>query len=343
MQQRRVYIAYTGGTIGMATGAGGYEPAPGLLEREMAAIAELRHPSMPSFTVHEYQPLLDSANMLPQDWFSIARDIRLRYDDYDGFVVLHGTDTMAYTASALAFMLENLAKPVVLTGSQIPLCEVRNDARENLITALMVAAQEPAVAEVSLLFGHLLLRGCRSMKLSADGLAAFGSPNFPPLGRAGVSIEVDWPLVRKPGKPAPLAVRQIRHAEVASLRLFPGISSKLVRRVLEPPLEGLILEAYGVGNAPVRDRALIEAITEATGRGVVIVDCTQCIEGTVDLRGYATGSILADAGVISGYDMTAEAALAKLYYLLSCGTEIDEVKSEITRDLRGELTLPHAN
>ncbi|MCU1348290.1 MAG: ansA, partial [Acidobacteria bacterium] len=183
--KKRVYVAYTGGTIGMERTAGGYVPRPGYLQKQMAAMPELRHASMPKFTIHEYAPLLDSSNMTPREWVKIAHDIARHYDDYDGFVVLHGTDTMAYTSSALPFMLHGLRKPVIISGSQIPLCEVRNDARENLITSLLIAATYD-IPEVCLYFGGKLLRGCRAVKVSADGFAAFDSPNHPPLGTVGI-------------------------------------------------------------------------------------------------------------------------------------------------------------
>jgi L-asparaginase len=337
MTRKRVYVAYTGGTIGMKHTRDGYVPEPGYLQEQMQSMPELRHHSMPSFTINEYEPLLDSSNMTPEQWVGIARDVAAHYDEYDGFVVLHGTDTMAYTASALPFMLHGLGKPVIITGSQIPLCEVRNDARENLITSLLLAA-DYAIPEVCLYFGGKLLRGCRSVKVSASGFAAFDSPNFPPLGLVGIDIDVNWELVRKPRRTKALTVQELRAPVVSALRLFPGISPELVRNVLRPPLQGLVLEAYGVGNGPDQNVEFLGALAEATARGVVIVDCTQCLEGTVDLTEYAAGSALARAGVISGFDMTAEAALAKLYYLFSRGLGAERVKREMQRDLCGELT-----
>lgn len=336
MTRKRVYIAYTGGTIGMVRSRSGYFPKPGSLQKQLARMPELRERSMPAYTIHEYQPLLDSSNMTPRDWVKIAYDIAANYDRYDGFIVLHGTDTMAYTASALPFMLSGLRKPVIITGSQIPLVEIRNDARENVITSLMLAANY-AIPEVCLYFGGKLLRGCRATKVSADGFAAFDSPNFLPLGTVGIDIEINWDLVRKP-RARRLVVQEVERPVVSALRLFPGISPELVRNVLRPPLQGLVLETYGVGNGPDQDKAFIAALAEATKRGVVIVDCTQCLEGTVDLTEYATGAALAAAGVISGFDMTAEAALAKLYYLFSRGLAPGRVKVEMQRDLRGELT-----
>lgn len=334
--RKRVYIAYTGGTIGMQKSSEGYAPTAGFLAAQLAAMPELDDPLMPEYTIHEYDPILDSSNMMPSDWRLIARDIADHYDRFDAFVVLHGTDTMAYTASALAFMLDGLGKPVILTGSQIPLCEVRNDARENLISTLLIAANYP-IPEVMLFFGNKLLRGCRSMKVSAGGFLAFASPNYPPLGTAGVEIEINWNLVR-PIPDGTLDVGYIGEPVVGALRLFPGISAQFVRNILQPPLQGLVLEAYGVGNAPDRNRELIDAIAEAGARGVVIVVCTQCIEGSVDLSDYATGSALARAGAISGFDMTAEAAATKLFYLFSGGYTPGEVKAHMGEDLRGELT-----
>jgi L-asparaginase len=336
--RKRVFVAYTGGTIGMARSAAGYLPAPGSLQEQMAAMPELAHASMPDVTVHEYDPLLDSSNMTPAEWVKIANDVASHYDEYDGFVVLHGTDTMAYTASALPFMLRGLAKPVIVTGSQIPLCEVRNDARENLITSLLIASTY-AIPEVCLYFGGKLLRGCRAVKVSADGFAAFDSPNYPHLGTAGIDIEINWNSVRRADPDERLVVEEFGTPVVSALRLFPGISPELVRNVLRPPLQGLVLEAYGVGNGPDQNAEFLAVLAEATGRGVVIVDCTQCLEGAVNLSEYATGAALARAGVVSGYDMTAEAALTKLYHLFSRDGSAGDVKREMQRDLRGEVTI----
>ncbi len=336
--KKRVYIAYTGGTIGMTPTPEGYAPAPGYLAEQIAAMPELASDLMPQVDIHEYAPLLDSANMTPDDWGKIARDIAAHDEPYDGFIVLHGTDTMAYTASALPFMLQGLRKPVVLTGSQIPLCEVRNDARANIITAMMIAANL-SIPEVCLCFGQHLLRGCRSVKVSADGFDAFASPNLPPLGEIGVDLRINWDLVL-PSPPAEsvLQVLKLAQVNVGALRLWPGISALVVRNFLQPPLKGLVLEAYGVGNGPTDNREFLAALQEAADRGVVIVDCTQCLKGTVNLEGYATGSALARAGVISGFDMTAEAALAKLVYLFSQDLTVEEIKTLMQTNLRGELT-----
>lgn len=334
---KRVYIANTGGTIGMKKTARGYAPEPGYLAEQMAQISALQSPHMPNYYLHEYDPLLDSANMTPKDWLKIAQDIADHYDDFDGFVILHGTDTMAYTASALPFMLEGLKKPVILTGSQIPLCEVRNDARENLITAMILAAEYP-IPEVCLYFGDKLLRGCRTMKVNANGFDAFGSPNFPPLGKVGIDIVLNWGAIRPLPSTTPLTIHPLNGSCISAFRLFPGISADIVRNVLQPPLKALVLEAYGVGNGPDHDPKFIAALTEANERGVIIVDCTQCFSGSVDLNDYVTGAALAAAGVISGYDLTVEAALAKLFYLLSQDLPPETVKLLMQTNLRGELT-----
>lgn len=338
MKRKRVYVAYTGGTIGMARrDDGSYAPAAGYLARLMAELPELRDPRAPEYLIHEYAALRDSATMTPRDWTAMASDIAARYAEFDGFVVLHGTDTMAYTASALSFMLRNLGKPVLLTGAQIPLCELRSDGRENLITALLIAAHEP-IPEVCLSFGSRLLRGCRAVKVNASGLDAFESPNFPPLAQIGIGIELDRRLLLAPPPPdLPLGVQPISlDVRVGALRLFPGIAAEMVEAVLRP-LQGLVLETYGGGNGP-DDHALLDTLAAACERGVVIVNCTQCLRGRVDPGAYATGAGLARAGVVAGHDLTAEAALTKLAYLFSAGHESNDIRALMEQSLRGELT-----
>ncbi|MCP3964413.1 MAG: asparaginase [bacterium] len=335
--KKSVYIAYTGGTIGMRHGRQGYEPAPGFLERQMEKLPVLWSEDMPHYRIHEYDPLLDSSNMSPADWVKLGRDIMSRYHSYDGFIVLHGTDTMAFSASALSFMFRNLGKPIVFTGSQIPLCEVRNDARENLIASLLIAAGH-SIPEVCLFVGHQLLRGNRATKVSANRFLAFSSPNYPPLGEAGVDLRIHGDrLLSLPE--APVAFDEVGHAQVADLRIFPGITPETLEGFLRPPLQGAVLHTYGVGNAPDRPD-LLEVMRAASDRGVVLLNCTQCLEGSVRMADYVTGNALRDVGVVSGYDLTPEAALTKLYFLLSLGLDPEVVRARIQEDLRGELTHP---
>lgn len=334
--RKRIYIAYTGGTIGMKQTAKGYAPAKGFLEEQLSSLSLFASPQLPEVTINEYEPLLDSANMTPREWVNIARDIEAHYDDYDGFIILHGTDTMAYTASALSFMLENLGKSVILTGSQLPLMELRSDARENLVGALFLAANFQ-IPEVSLYFNGKLLRGNRAVKVSASGFSAFESPNYPPLATAGVNIAVNWKnILPKPkGK---FKVKPLEPARIGVMTLFPGVSPEVAQNFLRTPIEGIALKTFGVGNAP-DNPDLIDVFREATRRGVCIVNVSQCLEGRVDMQSYIGGHRLKEAGVLSGYDMTTEATLAKLFYLLGDSSLTPQrIRRAIEQNLRGELT-----
>lgn len=335
MQKKSIYVAYTGGTIGMQRSAQGYIPVSGHLQQQLAAMPEFHRPEMPDFTIHEYQPLIDSSDMTPQDWQAIAEDIRQNYALYDGFVILHGTDTMAFTASALSFMLENLAKPVIVTGSQIPLAELRSDGQQNLLNALFVAANYP-VKEVSLFFNNTLYRGNRTTKAHADGFNAFASPNLPPLLEAGIHIRrLNTPAA--PQGEGELIVHPITPQPIGVVTIYPGISAEVVRNFLRQPVKALILRSYGVGNAP-QNAEFLSELQAASARGIVVVNLTQCMSGKVNMGGYATGNALAHAGVIGGFDMTVEATLTKLHYLLSQPLSCDEVRHLMQVNLRGELT-----
>lgn len=335
---RKILIIYNGGTIGMKPSAGGYTPEPGFLQAQMNRLPFFHDPRIPDFDILEQRPLIDSAQMYPDRWWGIAQEIARHYADYDGFVILHGTDTLAYTASALPFMLQGLDKPVILTGSQIPLCELRNDAQENLITSLLIAA-EYRLPEVCLYFGGRLIRGCRATKVDARGFQAFASPNYPLLGDIGIGIEIFWERVRPvQGPEAPLSLNPLHCATVGALRLFPGISASVLENILQPPLQGLVLETYGMGNGPTHDPMFLRVLRQASERGVVLVNCTQCLRGRVNQTGYAAGQPLAEAGLVSGLDMTTEAALAKLHYLLSAGDSPAQVRAQMSQNFCGELS-----
>jgi L-asparaginase len=332
---KKVCVIHTGGTIGMARTKNGYAPKAGYLKSILSDMKELESEELPLFDLVEYDPLLDSSNISVEQWVKMASDIKEKYDAYDGFVILHGTDTMAYTASALSYMLDGLAKPVILTGSQIPLCEIRSDGNDNLITSLMLAGFYQ-VPEVCLFFGNQLFRGNRATKVSSDDLIAFDSPNYPPLAEVGVRIHLNDMAIRRPGAQLKLSLFQAH--QIAVLKIFPGIQFEAFENMLTPTLKGIVFEAYGAGNIPDTDEALKRFLAKANENGTIIVVCTQCLRGSASIGEYETSLSFANAGAVSGYDMMVEAAVTKLYYLLSLGCGLEEIKRLMETDLRGELT-----
>ena len=292
----------------------------------------------------QFKTPIDSSAMNPTYWAEIVNVIRDNYDSYDGFVVLHGTDTMAYTASALSFMLEDLTKPVIITGSQLPIGEVRTDGVENLITALQIAAAkeekgEAIVREVAILFENYLWRGNRSTKRSADNFNAFRSNNYPELAKIGLDITYNKEaLYRLHHKPAGLKTDTNMDTNVVYLDLFPGLQESTMRHIFSTPgLKGVVMKTFGAGNAP-NYTWFVDLIKETVKKDIVIVNITQCDNGGVNPHLYQTGLELAKAGVVSGHDLTSEAAITKLMYLLGKGLKTDEVKRQMGLSLRGELS-----
>ncbi len=331
---RRVLVIYTGGTIGMVPSADGYVPEPGFEARLRALLGERE---LPPFDLLEYDRLLDSASLVPADWERIAQTLQAHWDQYAGFVVLHGTDTMAYTASALSFMLPQQDKPVILTGSQIPLSQLRNDAVDNLVTTLLLASQ-PGLAEVCIYFNRRLLRGNRARKVKSSGLDAFDSPNFPRLGQAGIEINLRQELLLPP-EPVRFDIRRYDPEAVVMLGVFPGMPARLVREALAPEaVKALVLMTYGVGNPPEAESGLLDELARAGERGQVVLNLTQCHQGAVSQGAYATGALLNRVGVVPGLDLTPEAAFAKLHHLVAQGLDADQVRQALAGSLRGECT-----
>ena len=338
--ESRILLIYTGGTIGSVSNPATGGLAPIDFAEITRHVPELEQPGR-ELVAEAFDQPLDSSDIGPAEWARLATLVRDRYTEFDGFVILHGTDTLAYTASALSFMFEGLTKPVILTGSQLPIGLPRTDGRENLLTAVELAtvtsAGRPLIREVAVYFGSSLYRGNRTHKESAESLQAIISPNYPPLATAGVELAVHRSaLHRDPA--ASFSVTTALESQVAWLPLFPGISPEVLARTLEfQPLRGLVLSTFGSGNAP-SSAALRHLLAAAHDRGVAVVNVTQCGHGGVHPERYATGHMLLDVGVVPGGDMTTEAALTKLMHLLAVHSDPAAVRSGLLADLRGERT-----
>ena len=339
----KILIIYTGGTIGMIENqqTGALEPFD--FDHLIDNVPKVKMLDYDIENIQFANPL-DSSDMNPGHWCDIARHIAENYERFDGFVVLHGTDTMAYTASALSFMLENLHKPVIITGSQLPIGEVRTDGEENLITALQIAAARgengvPMVQEVAILFENYLWRGNRATKMSADNFNAFKSNNYPSLAKIGLGIHFNPDALMHHKALRPLQVRCKMDSSVMFLDLHPGMSEPTLRHLLKTPgIKGIVMKTFGAGNGPT-EPWFTEAVREACEAGIVIVNVSQCVNGGVHASRYVGANMLEHAGVTSGYDLTAEAAITKLMYLFGVGLEPSEVRQYMTYPLAGEMTL----
>jgi L-asparaginase len=333
---KKILLIYTGGTIGMNSSENGYFPQKGFLQELLKEIHVLKNEKMPKWELLELDPLLDSSNVTVTEWNKIGSIIKDNYDSFDGFVILHGTDTMAYTASALSFTLENLAKPVVITGSQIPLFEVRSDGLDNLVTAMTVAA-EGKIKEVSLCFGNKLIRGNRATKVSTSNLNAFSSPNYPLLADIGTQIYYNSMIPQKESV-LPFRVQHLDKIPIGIIKVFPGIQFEYFEEIMTKSLRGIVLETFGAGNIPGSADAILPIVKKAYENGTVLVICSQCLKGSVSLGAYETSVALKNAGAVCGFDMTTEAAVSKLYYLFSCGYDVQTVKQKMEEDIAGEIT-----
>ncbi len=336
-----ILIIYTGGTIGMKQ-----NPETGALIPFNFNQIEIEVPELKKFHYKletiSFNPPVDSSDISPDFWVKLAVIIKENYDKYEGFVILHGTDTMSFTASALSFMLQNLDKPVILTGSQLPIGMLRTDGKENLISAIEIAAAsrngQPLVPEVCIFFENRLFRGNRTTKHNAEHFNAFRSDNYPHLAEAGINIKYNFAFIHYPTNKRDLIIHTNLDNSIGVLKLFPGITAEFVDSVLNSPsIKAIILETFGSGNAP-SPSWFLDKIRDAVNREVIIVNVTQCHAGSVDMEKYENGLILKKAGVISGYDITFEAAVAKLMLLLGKKLTPDTIKQEMAKSMSGEIS-----
>lgn len=339
-EKAKVLLIYTGGTVGMVQDEKTGVLKPFSLESIIDYIPEL---SRFGFRIDGYtfEPPIDSSNMKPEIWIQLADIIGKNYTEYDGFVVLHGSDTMAYTASALSFLLENLGKPVILTGSQLPVNVLRSDARENLVTSIEIAAAKengkPKVPEVCIYFEYRLYRGNRTYKHNAENFEAFNSSNYPELATAGVHIKYNEQFIAKPSSKKIIIHRSL-DTNIAVVKLFPGINPLVMESIFNTKgLKAVVLETYGTGNAPTA-KAFLQPIATAIKKGIIVLNVTQCRAGAVQQGRYETSTELKKTGVIGGNDMTTETALTKLMFLFGENYPLAAIKKLLQQSLRGELT-----
>ena len=342
-EKSALLLIYTGGTIGMKEDPVIQALKPFNFSQILEEVPELGKFAY-RIDTYTFDPLIDSSDIEPTLWLSLANLIEDRYDEYDGFVILHGTDTMAYSASALSFMIEELTKPVIFTGSQLPIGTPRTDGKENLISSVEIAAAKDAeghaiVPEVCIYFDNVLMRGNRASKINSDNFRAFRSPNYPPLAEAGIHIRYNNGLIIKPQT---WTTRPTFHksldTRVSILKMHPGITPQIVRTILcGNDTRAVIIETYGAGNAPSKDW-FISIVREAAAMGKILLNVTQCMAGSVNMDIYATGKCLKEAGVVNGYDSTTESALGKLFHLLGRDSDSESVKAGLECNLRGEIS-----